>query len=90
MELLDEMNQHPERFSGVTVSFAVIILVFLPELACKFPASKCSMGDPLPIFHKSFKSGDIIITGIMSQIYIFSNHITFRRYPSQELIDDIT
>ncbi|XP_015270463.1 PREDICTED: vomeronasal type-2 receptor 26-like [Gekko japonicus] len=71
------------------VAFAVIVLVFLPQLACKLPDSKCSVGDPVPIFHKSFQSGDFIIAGIISQIYIFSEPITFGRHPSQELFDDI-
>ncbi|XP_060110833.1 vomeronasal type-2 receptor 26-like [Heteronotia binoei] len=47
------------------------------------------MGDPVPIFHKSFQSGDLIIAGIISQFYIFSEHITFRRHPSQELFNEI-
>ncbi|XP_060110830.1 vomeronasal type-2 receptor 26-like [Heteronotia binoei] len=52
------------------------------------PVARCSVGDPVPIFHKSFQSGDLIIAGIISQIYIFSERITFGRHPSQELFDD--
>nr|XP_056720628.1 vomeronasal type-2 receptor 26-like [Euleptes europaea] len=47
------------------------------------------MDDPVPLFHKSFQPGDLIIAGIISQIYIFSDRITFGRHPSQELSDDI-
>nr|XP_056720627.1 vomeronasal type-2 receptor 26-like [Euleptes europaea] len=71
------------------VVFSALVLVFLPQLACKVPPAKCSMGDPIPIFHKAFQSGDLLFAGIISQIYIFSDLITFERHPSQELIDDI-
>ncbi|XP_066486756.1 vomeronasal type-2 receptor 26-like [Tiliqua scincoides] len=34
-----------------------------------------------------FQAGDLIIAGILSQIYIFSDEITFMKHPSQELSD---
>lgn len=71
------------------VLFAVIVLMFLSQLRYKVLASKCSMDDPVPIFHKSFQSGDFIVAGVMSQIYIFSDRITFRSHPSQKLFDEI-
>nr|XP_056720104.1 vomeronasal type-2 receptor 26-like [Euleptes europaea] len=73
----------------MTVPHIVILLVSLSQLECKDPALKCSIGDPVPIFHKSFQSGDLIIAGIISHIYILSNCITFGKHPSQELLDDI-
>ncbi|XP_054832635.1 vomeronasal type-2 receptor 26-like [Eublepharis macularius] len=70
------------------VIFAALVLEFLPQLAHEVPAAKSSMDGPIPIFHKSFQPGDLIVAGIISQIYIFSDLITFGRHPSQELLDD--
>ncbi|XP_053117327.1 vomeronasal type-2 receptor 26-like [Hemicordylus capensis] len=50
---------------------------------------KCPIIHPLPIFHKYYQSGSLIIAGIMSQIFISSNQITFQNHPSQELIDEL-
>ncbi|XP_015261159.1 PREDICTED: vomeronasal type-2 receptor 26-like [Gekko japonicus] len=44
---------------------------------------------PLPILHKYYKSGDLIIAGIMSQIYMFSHPITFGNCPSEEQFDHL-
>nr|XP_056720625.1 vomeronasal type-2 receptor 26-like [Euleptes europaea] len=71
------------------VTFAVVVLLALPQMACQVPIAKCSMGDPLQIFHSSFQSGDLIIGGIISQIYMFSDLTTFVRHPSQDLLDDL-
>nr|XP_028558245.1 vomeronasal type-2 receptor 26-like [Podarcis muralis] len=56
---------------------------------CKFPIAQCSIMDPLPILHQYYQSGDFIIGGIMSQIYISSSILTFRKPPSPEFFDDI-
>ncbi|XP_015277264.1 PREDICTED: vomeronasal type-2 receptor 26-like [Gekko japonicus] len=44
--------------------------------------------EPLPILHKYYKSGDFIIAGITSQIYIDSHPITFENRPSEELFNE--
>ncbi|XP_015277265.1 PREDICTED: vomeronasal type-2 receptor 26-like [Gekko japonicus] len=44
--------------------------------------------EPLPILHKYYKSGDFIIAGITSQIYIDPHPITFKNRPSEELFND--
>ncbi|XP_053216170.1 vomeronasal type-2 receptor 26-like [Podarcis raffonei] len=46
------------------------------------------MGEPVPVLHKYYQSGDLIIAGIISQIYIFSDTLTFEKHPSQEFSDD--
>nr|XP_056720623.1 vomeronasal type-2 receptor 26-like [Euleptes europaea] len=71
------------------VVFLVVGLVLLPLAMCEVPLFKCPIRDPLPIIHKYFKSGDLIIAAIMSQIYTFCNPITFENYPSEELFDDL-
>ncbi|XP_062993080.1 vomeronasal type-2 receptor 26-like [Elgaria multicarinata webbii] len=66
------------------------VSVLLAQVVCCSPSAKCSVSDPLPILHKHYQSGDFIIGGIMSQIYIiFSNLIEFTKCPSKELFGDI-
>ncbi|XP_033024200.1 vomeronasal type-2 receptor 26-like [Lacerta agilis] len=56
---------------------------------CKFlHIPQCSIREPVPILHKYYQSGDLIIAGIISQIYIFSDTLTFEKHPSQEFSDD--
>ncbi|XP_032092355.1 vomeronasal type-2 receptor 26-like [Thamnophis elegans] len=49
--------------------------------------AKCTINNP-SIKYKSYHSGDLIIGGIISVIYMMSNLITFKRIPSEELLDD--
>ncbi|XP_062993110.1 vomeronasal type-2 receptor 26-like [Elgaria multicarinata webbii] len=49
---------------------------------------KCAISKPLPILHKYYQSGDPVIAGIISQIYIFSDTITFKKSPTHELFDN--
>lgn len=65
----------------------VLALVLIPLALCKVPLHP--IRQPLPILHKYYKSGDLIIAGIMSQIYIFSQPMTFESRPSEELFDDL-
>ncbi|XP_053225708.1 vomeronasal type-2 receptor 26-like [Podarcis raffonei] len=71
------------------VGFVLWLPVLLPQVTCKIPNIECSISNPLPILHKYYQPGDLIIAGIMSQIYIFFNSIDFRKCPSSDLFDDI-
>nr|XP_056720108.1 vomeronasal type-2 receptor 26-like [Euleptes europaea] len=71
------------------VVFVVVELVLVPLAMCKVTLLKCPIRDPLPILHKYYKSGDLLIAGIMSQIYVAINPITFENPPSEELFDDL-
>nr|XP_056720116.1 vomeronasal type-2 receptor 26-like [Euleptes europaea] len=71
------------------VVFVVVELVLVPLAMCKVPLLKCPIRDPLPILHNCYKSGDFLIAGIMSQIYMAINPITFENPPSEELFDDL-
>ncbi|XP_054850232.1 vomeronasal type-2 receptor 26-like [Eublepharis macularius] len=62
------------------VVFVVLELVLVPLAMCKVP---------LPILHKFQKSGDLIIAGVISQIYLFTSPITFEKRPSEELFDEL-
>lgn len=65
-------------------------VVLLPlQGLCKFlPLPLCSVREPVRILHKYYQAGDLIVAGIISQIYIFSDTMTFEKYPAQELSDD--
>ncbi|KAM6449118.1 vomeronasal type-2 receptor 26-like [Liasis olivaceus] len=52
------------------------------------PLGKCSVGNQPFIKHKQYRSEDLVIAGISSQIYMMSEKVTFRRNPSDELVDD--
>nr|XP_060638921.1 vomeronasal type-2 receptor 26-like [Anolis sagrei ordinatus] len=69
----------------LTVSVSIVLL----HILCNKPAAKCSAGHPLSIKHRQYHSGDLIIAGIISQIYTFSELMTFRRHPSAEPLDEL-
>ncbi|XP_032093519.1 vomeronasal type-2 receptor 26-like [Thamnophis elegans] len=39
--------------------------------------------------HKYFLTGDFIMAGILSQFYMISDPVLFRRHPSEELVDEL-
>ncbi|XP_060546918.1 vomeronasal type-2 receptor 26-like [Pantherophis guttatus] len=51
--------------------------------------AKCMNSDPRNINHKYYQSGDVIIAGISSQSFMFSNPLNFDRHPSSEVLDDL-
>ncbi|XP_053120145.1 vomeronasal type-2 receptor 26-like [Hemicordylus capensis] len=71
------------------VTIWVLVLMLLVQSVCIAPIAKCTSGSPLPILHKYHHSGDVLIAGIISQIYIFSNPIRFEKHPSQELFNEL-
>ncbi|XP_062993068.1 vomeronasal type-2 receptor 26-like [Elgaria multicarinata webbii] len=66
-----------------------LVLALLPQRAWDVLLDNCLISDPLPINHKYYHSGDINIAGIISQIYTFSNTVTFKSHPSHELLGDL-
>ncbi|XP_060110834.1 vomeronasal type-2 receptor 26-like [Heteronotia binoei] len=70
------------------VGFVALMLALLSQVVCKVSLSKCTISEPVPILHKYYQTGDIIIAGIISQIYIFSKNITFEKPPTSEFFDD--
>ncbi|XP_062993085.1 vomeronasal type-2 receptor 26-like [Elgaria multicarinata webbii] len=58
-------------------------------VVCNSINAKCSISDPLPILHTHYQSGDFIIGGIMSQIYMRSNMTEFTIRPSKELFENM-
>nr|XP_056720105.1 vomeronasal type-2 receptor 26-like [Euleptes europaea] len=70
------------------VVFVALVLALLSQVVCKVLVTKCTLSEPVPILHKYYQSGDLIIAGIISQIYIFSKSITFEKPPSPEFLDE--
>ncbi|XP_053225723.1 vomeronasal type-2 receptor 26-like [Podarcis raffonei] len=69
--------------------FGVVVFLLLSQGICMLaPLPQCSIKEPVPIIHKYYQSGDLIIAGIISQIYISSSTISFEKHPAQELSDD--
>ncbi|XP_032094509.1 vomeronasal type-2 receptor 26-like [Thamnophis elegans] len=71
------------------VSFTMLVLFLLPQWVSCSPETKCIVSKPLPIQYKYYESGDIIIGGIISQIYMLSDLTTFRRHMSEEPVGDV-
>ncbi|XP_067325684.1 vomeronasal type-2 receptor 26-like [Anolis sagrei] len=70
----------------VLVGFGLLLL--LPKAVCEVPVSQCFVGDLFAIRHKYYQSGDLIIGGILSQIYIPFDGILFKMHPSQNLREE--
>ncbi|XP_061447427.1 vomeronasal type-2 receptor 26-like [Rhineura floridana] len=71
------------------VLFMLLVLLQLPQAVWGVTVGQCHISDPLSGKHKYYQSGDVIIAGIISQIYTFSNPIIFQRHPSHEVLDDL-
>ncbi|XP_058038471.1 vomeronasal type-2 receptor 26-like [Ahaetulla prasina] len=65
---------------------SVAILSFCVEADTTL--AKCSVGKQPFIMHKRYHSEDLVIAGISCQIYVMSDEVTFRRSPSDELVED--
>ncbi|XP_060541321.1 vomeronasal type-2 receptor 26-like [Pantherophis guttatus] len=72
------------------VFFIAVITVLLPGVTCFTPQiNACAVGKSPLIQHKYFLSGDFIMAGILSQFYMISDPVRFRRHPSEELVDEL-
>lgn len=65
-------------------------MLLMSEGVCKFPTGtgKCPTSAPLSVSHKYYQLGHFTIAGILSQIYISSEMITFEKHPFQEVVDE--
>ncbi|XP_070810252.1 vomeronasal type-2 receptor 26-like [Pituophis catenifer annectens] len=51
------------------------------------PPYTCKLSSPLPIVHKYYQSGDLIIAAIIYQVLFLTNEITFQSLPSSDVLD---
>ncbi|XP_015268616.1 PREDICTED: vomeronasal type-2 receptor 26-like [Gekko japonicus] len=66
-----------------------LVLVLLLQAACRVPICKCTTCKTLSVLHKYYQPGDLIIAGIISQIFMTSEERTFATHPFQELFDEL-
>lgn len=63
------------------------LLVLLVQVVCKSGPLQCLTRYPLPIFHKYYQSGDLLIAGVVSLMFKFSDMVTFEVQPSPSFSD---
>lgn len=71
--------------------FMRILILSLPQLpyvACKTEIRKCRIQDPIPIDHKYFQPGDLIIGGITSFVFITRDVGNFEDDPHHSLLGE--
>ncbi|KAG8140313.1 hypothetical protein E2320_003011, partial [Naja naja] len=61
------------------------LLLLLPHMACKTQAIKCSIQVPIPIDHKYFQPGDLLIGGMTSFVFITRDVGSFVEDPHHSL-----
>nr|XP_028560148.1 vomeronasal type-2 receptor 26-like [Podarcis muralis] len=71
------------------VAFVVLLLALLPEMTCKTHIVKCHVHDPHPPLHKYHQSGDLILGGLASQIFIISKQLSFTEEPPPTLFEEL-
>ncbi|XP_015270464.1 PREDICTED: vomeronasal type-2 receptor 26-like [Gekko japonicus] len=64
------------------------VLVLLVQVVCK-SSFQCSTSRPPPIVHKYYQSGDLLIAGIISYVFKFSDSVKFEVHPSPSSSDSI-
>ncbi|XP_060112631.1 vomeronasal type-2 receptor 26-like [Heteronotia binoei] len=69
--------------------FVRLLLMLMPQALSKVPLYNCMPSDSLSILHKYYHLGDLIIGGIISQIYITSEVKTFTKHPHQEEVEEL-
>lgn len=66
------------------------LMILLPDVVCHIPATaSCLVGKTNLLKHNYYHRGDLIIAGIISQFYMISDAVDFRRHPSEDLVDDL-
>ncbi|XP_077169455.1 vomeronasal type-2 receptor 26-like [Paroedura picta] len=90
MIILVQMNWYPqERLSWKMVLFVTSMLMLLVQVVCRSPSGHCPTSHPLPITHKYYQSGDLLIAGIISQVFKFSDTVEFEEHPSSSSSDSL-
>lgn len=67
----------------------VFLLLLLCHTVCKTHSINCSIfDDPLPIPHNFYQPGDLVIGGIVSQVFFLYSNLSFTEQPTQIMIDE--
>ncbi|XP_062993097.1 vomeronasal type-2 receptor 26-like [Elgaria multicarinata webbii] len=70
------------------VVFLPFMLALLPQVLGKNLSVQCSLKEPTPIAHKYYQSGDLIIAGVMSQVFLLADTISFDKHPVEDIPED--
>ncbi|XP_063158489.1 vomeronasal type-2 receptor 26-like [Candoia aspera] len=57
-------------------------------MACKAQPIKCSIRDPIPIVHKYFQPGDLIIGGVTSFVFLTTDGESFEDVPKHSAVGE--
>nr|XP_056719676.1 vomeronasal type-2 receptor 26-like [Euleptes europaea] len=76
-----------DRSFALRMGRQVVLLSLLLLVACEVGAFKCPANDPLPVPHERYRSGDLLIGGIASQIIYTFYECTFQEHPSSNLFE---
>ncbi|XP_015267825.1 PREDICTED: vomeronasal type-2 receptor 26-like [Gekko japonicus] len=71
------------------VLIVVLLIVLLRHTVCKTDDVNCTIyDDPLPIPHEFYQPGNLLIGGMVSQVFCFYNTLNFMEQPAEMVIDD--
>ncbi|XP_053216017.1 vomeronasal type-2 receptor 26-like [Podarcis raffonei] len=78
-----------QSFLNSIMLVVMLVLALLCQTASKTHSINCSIyDDPLPIPHNFYKTGEIIIGEIVSQVFLNYDNLSFTEQPMQTLIDE--
>ncbi|XP_061447741.1 vomeronasal type-2 receptor 26-like [Rhineura floridana] len=78
-----------ESFVNRFMQGVVLVFILLSHSVYKTQVINCSIhDDPLPIPHNFYQPGDLLIGEIASQVFFFSNNLSFMEQPAHILIDE--
>lgn len=77
------------KFTLRIIALLVLLLVMLPLAVCKSLLAPDIMRNPLPILHKYFQPGGLLVGCITSQVLMPTEQNTYDVHPHNSLIGDI-
>ncbi|XP_054850000.1 vomeronasal type-2 receptor 26-like [Eublepharis macularius] len=84
-----EAGSSGKGFAIAMVLSLLLLLILLPHTVSKKHSINCTaVDDPLPIPHEFYQPGDLIVGGIVSQVFNFHNTPDFTLQPAQMLFNE--
>ncbi|XP_067325676.1 vomeronasal type-2 receptor 26-like [Anolis sagrei] len=76
-------------FACKVMLFMGLTLILLPQMACKTPVESKKINLPFGMHHTYQQSGDLHIAGILSQIFLSADRLTYKKHPLDEMESDV-